>query len=90
MVHFGSFWLIWLIMANFGSFWFILVHFGSIWFILVHLVHLVDALIAILDNFTIKKSRKYFIETKTFIVLQNLFGSVREKLVVRKRILVKI
>ena len=40
-------------------------------------------LIAILDNFTIQRSRKYFIETKPFIkisfVLQNLFRSVREK-----------
>ena len=44
--------------------------------------------ITILDNFTIKKSRKYSIETKTFIVLQNLFGSVREKLQVEKKILV--
>ena len=49
---------------------------------------MVDALIVILDKFTIKKSRKYFIKTKTFIVLQNLLRSVREKLRVDKKILV--
>ena len=67
--------------------------------ILVHLVHFVHLVIANLDNFTIKKSRKYFIETKTFIkisiIFKNLFKSIREKLkvdqknfVVREKILV--
>ena len=37
------------------------------------MVHLVNALITILDNFTIKKSRKYFRETKLSIKIPIVF-----------------
>ena len=40
--------------------------------------------LAILDNFTLQKARKYLTETKTLIkvpiVFKNLFWSIREKL----------
>ena len=56
--------------------------------ILVRMIHLINMLLAILDNFTLQKTRKYLKETETLIririVLKNLVQSMREKLRVEK------
>ena len=53
------------------------------------MVHSINLILAIFDNFTIQKTRKYLKETKTFnkipIVFKNSFPSVREKLGVEKK-----
>ena len=68
-VHFSN-WIL-AILVQFGSFR-SFASFGS----------LVNVLIAILDHFTIKKSRKYFIETKTLIKISfvyKIYSEVLEK-----------
>ena len=71
LVHFGSLWLR-LVLATFVSF-------GKYGFLvnLVHIFHSINMVLAILDDFTIQKTRKYLTETKTFIkvpiVFKNLF-----------------
>ena len=55
-----------------------------------HTIHLINVVLAILDNFSLQKKRKYLRETKTLIkipiVLKNLVKSVREKLRVEKKL----
>ena len=81
-VDFGSLWLH-LVLASFVSF-------GKYGFLvnLVRMIHLINMLLAILDNFTLQKTGKYLKETETLIkiriVFKNLFQSIREKLRVEK------
>ena len=92
LIWFLLFWLIFVHLVRlvhlvyFGSF---MTHFGSFWF---NLVHFANWILAIFTNFTIQKTRKYFIEAKILIkislVLKNLFQSVREKIQSRQKILV--
>ena len=51
------------------------------WFILVHFANWIHT---IFKNITVQKARKYSIETKIPIVLQNLFEVIEKKLKVEK------
>ena len=72
------------ILVDFGSLWLhlviaIFVSFGKygLQVNLVHMIHLINVVLATLDNFTLQKKRKYLTETKTSIkipiVFKNLF-----------------
>ena len=69
------------ILVDFGSLWLHLVlaiffRFGKYGLLvnLVHTIHSINVVLAILDNLTLQKKRKYLTETKSLIiVLKNLF-----------------
>ena len=72
------------ILVDFGSVWLhlvlaIFILFGKYGLLvnLVHTIHLMNVVLAILDNFTLQKKRKYLTETKILIkipiVFKNLF-----------------
>ena len=87
--------LVFAILVDFGSLWLhlvlaIFVSFGKYGLLvnLVDTIHSINVVLAILDNFTLQKKRKYLTETKTSIkipiVFKNLVESIREKLRVEK------